>query len=287
MIDDIPSIPVYLFRMVNIILGGFIYALGFSLFIIPNNFLGGGVGGIALILNTIFGTNISIAIIVINIPVFILGYRTIDPHFIFSSLVGMFSLSLGIHITAPLVGALYVPSEMLGAIYGGIFMGVGMGLVFKSRASFGGTDVLSAIIKRKHSINLGTTLFIFNVIIVSFASIIFEPYKGMYSLVAMFIASSVVDKVIAGFEKRLSVMIVSTEHEKIVEYLHSQRRGATLLHAEGSYYRESVPVIYTVIPSTRLAKLKDNIHRVDINAFVSVTNATEIMGHWDKRRNKF
>ncbi|OQY36432.1 MAG: hypothetical protein B6229_10100 [Spirochaetaceae bacterium 4572_7] len=287
MLNDIPSLKVYLLRMINIILGGLIYALGFSLFIIPNNFLGGGIGGIALILNTLFGINTSIAIIIINIPIFILGYKAIDKHFIISSFVGMISFSFSIHITAPLAGALYVPHEILGAIYGGVFTGIGMGLVFKSRASFGGTDVISAMIKKNHSINLGTTLFIFNLIIVSCASIIFEPYKGMYSLIAMFISSGVIDKVIAGFEKRISVMIVSTEHEKIVEYLHSQRRGATLLHAEGSYYREPVPVIYTVIPSTRLAKLKDFIHMVDINAFVSVTNTTEIMGHWNQRRNRF
>ena len=287
MLEDIPSIKVYLLRMLFVVMGGLIYALGFSLFIIPNNFLSGGVGGIALILNNIFSINTSIAIIIINIPIFIIGYKTIDKHFIISSMVGMISFSISIHITRPLIGALYVPHEILGAIYGGLFTGVGMGLAFKSRASFGGTDVISAILKRKHSINLGTTLFIFNVIIVSFASIIFEPYKGMYSLVGMFISSGVVDKVIAGFEKRLSVLIVSCETDKIVEYLHSQNRGATLLYGEGSYYREQMKIIYTVIPSTRLAKLKDHIYLIDINAFVSVSNTTEIMGHWNRRHKMY
>lgn len=285
-LKDIPDLKLYLLRMISIISGGLIYALGFNCFFIPNDFLGGGVGGIALILTHLMGIRTSIFIVILNIPIFILGYRTLDKHFIISSLVGMLSFSFFIEATSSLSGSLYIPHEILGAIYGGLFTGVGMGMVFKSRASFGGTDIISAVIKRKHSINLGTTIFMMNFIIVAFASIIFEPYKGMYSLIGMFICSGVMNRVISGFEHRLSLMIISTEHIKIVEYLHSQNRGATLLYGEGSYYKEPIPVIYTVIPSTRLAKLKDFIYSVDLNSFVSVTNTTEIMGHWNQRHKR-
>ncbi|QEN04923.1 YitT family protein [Thiospirochaeta perfilievii] len=285
-LKDIPSLRLYLLRMINIIIGGLIYALGFNVFFIPNDFLGGGVGGIAFILTHFFDITPAILIVIINIPIFIMGYRNLDKHFIISSLVGMTSFSFFIHLTSGLVGCLYIPHEILAAVYGGLFTGVGLGIVFKNRASFGGTDIISAVIKRKISINLGTTLFLINVVIVGFASIIFEPYKGMYSLIGMFISSGVAEKVIAGFENRLSVMIVSTEHEEIVEYLHSQNRGATLLHGEGSYYRDPTPVIYTVIPAIRLAKLKDFIYSVDMNSFVSVTSTTEIMGHWNQRHRR-
>ncbi|MGL1891071.1 MAG: YitT family protein [Spirochaetaceae bacterium] len=272
--------------MISIVIGGLIYALGFNLFLIPNDFLSGGVGGIAQILNHLFGINTSISIIMINIPIFIIGYMHLDKHFIISSLVGMLSFSFFIELTSSLAGIIYVPHEILAAIYGGLFTGLGMGILFKNRASFGGTDIISAAIKRRQSINLGTTLFLFNFIIVSCASIIFVPYKGMYSLIGMFIGSGVIDKVIAGFENRLSVMVISAEHKQITDFLHSQNRGATLLHGEGSYYKEPIPVIYTVIPSRRLAKLKDFIYSVDINAFVSVTNTTEIMGHWNQRHKR-
>ena len=282
-LKDIPSVKIYVIRMLYIILGGFIYALGFNLFLIPNNFLSSGVGGIALIISHFTNATPYILIILLNIPIFIFGYKTIDKHFVLASMVGMFSFSFSIYFTAPLAGAIYVPDELMAAIYGGLLNGIGMGIAFKNRASLGGMDVISAIIKRKHSINLGTTLFISNFIIVGFASIIYEPYKGMYSLIGLFICSLVVDKVIAGFEKRLSVIIVSKENESIIKYLHSQKRGATLLKGEGSYLRKEIPVIYTVIQSRQLMKLKDFIHDVDINAFISVTSTTEIMGHWNER----
>lgn len=285
-LHDITNIRLYLIRMIYIILGGLIYALGFNLFFIPFDFLSGGVGGISQIFSHLSGITPGLFILLINIPIFVVGFLHLDRHFIIASLVGMLSFSFFITFTTPLSGKLYVPHEILAAIYGGLFTGVGLGLVFKSRASFGGTDIVSAVIKRKHSVNLGTTLFVINFVIVSFASIIFEPYKGMYSLIGMFIASGVMDRVIAGFENRLSVMIISKQHKSIVEYLHSQNRGATLLHGEGSYYKEQIPVIYTVIPSRRLAKLKDHIHDVDINAFVSVTSTTEIMGHWNQRHKR-
>lgn len=282
-LKDIPSLRLYMLRMVSISVGGLIYALGYNIFLIPNDFLSGGVGGIALILSHLTTLTPGLYILILNIPIFIFGYKALDRHFIISSLVGMLSFSISVDATSFLAGSIYIPHEILGAVYGGLFTGVGTGLVFKSRASFGGTDIISAIIKRKHSVNLGTTLFIMNFFIVSCASIIFEPYKGMYSLIGMFISSGVMNRVITGFEQKISVMIISEEHEKIVEFLHSENRGATLLNGEGSYYKQPIPVIYTVLPSTRLAKIKDFIYSVDLNAFVSVTNTTEIMGHWNQR----
>jgi uncharacterized membrane-anchored protein YitT (DUF2179 family) len=224
-IKDVPSIKIYLFRLIVIAFAGFVYALGISLFIIPNQFLSGGIGGISLIIYELTGFSPSISIILLNLPVFIAGYKTIDKHFIFSSLVGMLAFSFSMTLTKGLIGALYVPSEILATIYGGVFTGIGMGLAFKSRGSFGGTDVLSAILKRKKNMNMGSTLFFFNLIIVGLASIIFEPYKGMYSLVGMFIGSAVVDKLIAGFEKRISVFIVSSEHGAIISIYIAKTEG--------------------------------------------------------------
>lgn len=277
---DIPSLKLYIFRMIFIMIGGLIYGLSLNIFIIPNNFLSGGVGGIALILSHLYGFPPSLSVLLINIPIFLIGYRILDKHFILASFIGMLSFSFSMHITEPLMNVLYVPHEILASIYGGIFTGLGIGLLFKSRASFGGTDIISAIMKRKYSINMGTTLFAINVLIVGCASILFEPYKGMYSLISMFVGSAVIDRVIAGVEKRISVMIISRKSEDIITYLHSVNRGATLFHGEGSYTRDKINIIYSVIPSTRLAKLKDNIYAIDNNAFVSITQTSEIMGFW-------
>lgn len=280
---DIPSLRVYLIRMIFIVAGGLCSALSINVFILPNRFLSGGISGIALIATYIFKIHPSITIIVLNIPVFILGYIYLDKHFVVASLVGMLSLSFFISVTGRAFNALYIPHEILAAVFGGALNGLGMGLLFKNRASFGGIDILSAIFKRKLSINLGTTIFLINFFIVCCASLIFEPYKGMYSLIAMFISSAVVDRLMEGFEKRFAVFIISTHWLKIADEInHRLYRGATLLEGEGAYLGRKSKVIFTVIPSVRLAKLKDTIYKIDKHAFVSISPSTEIMGSWRK-----
>lgn len=271
--------------MIFIVIGGLCYAVSLNVFIIPNQFLSGGVSGIALILKYLFHINPSITIVVLNIPIFILGFINLDRHFILASFIGMLSLSFFVTLTARFQGVLYIPDEILAAIFGGVLNGIGVGILFKNRASFGGTDVLSAIFKRKLSINLGTTIFFINLIIVGCASLIFEPYKGLYSLVAMFIGATIIDRMMAGFEKRFAVFIISKHWKEIVKAINYRlNRGATLFDGEGAYLKVKSKVIFTVIPSIRLAKLKDEIHSIDKEAFVSISPSTEIMGHW---RNTF
>lgn len=280
-LKDIPSPGIYLYRMIFIVIGGLCYATSLNVFIIPNQFLSGGVSGIALILKYLFHINPSITIIALNIPIFALGFMNLDRHFVIASLIGMLSLSFFVTMTARFQNCLFIPDEILAAIFGGVLNGVGVGLLFKNRASFGGTDIISAIFKRKISVNLGTTIFFINLIIVGCASLIFEPYKGLYSLVAMFIGATIVDKVVGGFEKRFAVFIISKHWKEIVKSInHRLNRGATLLDGEGAYLKVKSKVIYTVIPSIRLAKLKDEIYAIDKDAFVSITPSSEIMGNW-------
>lgn len=284
-LKDIPSPGVYLYRMIFIIIGGLFYAISLNVFLIPFKFLSGGVSGIALIFNYLLHINPSITIIGLNIPIFILGFFYLDKHFVIASLIGMLSFSFFVTLTAPLQNSLFIPDEILAAIFGGALGGVGLGLLFKNRASLGGTDIISAIFKRKLSINLGTTIFFINLVIVGCASLIFEPYKGLYSLVSMYIGAVIVDKIVAGFEKRFAVFIISKHWKQIVKSIHYKlNRGATLFDGEGSYLKVKSKIIFTVIPSMRLAKLKDEIYSIDKEAFVSISPSSEIMGHW---RNTF
>ena len=167
--------------------------------------------------------------------------------------------------------------------FGGALNGLGLGMIFKNHASIGGTDVISTIAKRKFSVNIGTSIFIMNVVVVSLGACFFPVYKAMYSLISMFVTSYLIDQFIQGFEKRFSVMIISEEWESIAHYVTENLiRGATILEGQGAYKHKPVKVIYTVVPSHRLSKLKDSVYLIDPHAFMSVELSTEIMGNWKK-----
>lgn len=278
---DIINLPRYGRRMVSIALGGCLSALAVDIFFLPNQFLSGGLSGVAMILEYCLSIPTALTLLILNIPIFILGAIYLDLHYVVASLVGMLSYTFFIHLFTPLRGSLYIPDEILAALFGGALNGIGLGLMFKSRASVGGTDILGAIAKRRWSINLGTTLFVLNLIIVSTAALFFEVYKGMYSLVGMFVTSALIDKVVGGLERRFAVMIVSEKWETIAkEITESLYRGATLLDGEGAYRRRQLKIVYTVIPSLRLARLKDLVYNIDPEAFVSISSSSEIMGNW-------
>lgn len=278
---DIPDWPRYLWRMLFIAAGGCISALAVNLFYFPNNFLSGGLSGIALIFDYTLEFPTALTIVLLNIPIFILAFFELDFHFTVASFIGMLSYTFFIHLFRPLIGSLYIPDEILASIFGGVLNGIGLGIIFKSRASVGGTDVLSLIAKRKWSINLGTTLFTINIVIVGIGAFFFPLYKALYSLTGMFISSYIIDQFMQGFEKRFSVMIVSEKWYDISTFINkSLFRGATLLEGEGAYRRKNMKVVYTVIPSHRLAKLKDVVSEIDPDAFMSVTASSEIMGNW-------
>ncbi len=283
LVHDLPDMTVFFLRLFPICVGGALSALAVVLFFIPHNFLSGGVSGIALILDYTLKFPVSATLLLMNIPIFILAFIELDLHFVLSSLIGLVAYSFFLHLFRPFAGALYVPDEILAAVFGGALNGLGLGMIFKNRASIGGTDVISTIAKRKFSVNMGTSIFIMNVVVVSLGACFFPVYKAMYSLISMFVTSYLIDQFIQGFEKRFSVMIISEKWEPVARYVTENLiRGATILEGQGAYKRKPVKVIYTVVPSHRLGKLKDFVHHIDPHAFMSVELSTEIMGNWKK-----
>ncbi|MBN1499429.1 MAG: YitT family protein [Spirochaetes bacterium] len=279
--NDLPGLKIYFFRIICITAGGMLSSLAVILFFYPHRFLSGGISGIALILDYTLGFPVSATLLLMNIPILILAFIELDLHFVISSIIGLAAYSFFLHIFRPLSGALYVPDEILAAIFGGALNGLGLGLIFKNRASIGGTDVISTIVRKKLSINIGTGIFLMNVVSVSIGAFFFPLYKAMYSLISMFVTSFLIDQFIQGFEKRFSVMIISEKWEKIAEYVTDNLyRGATILEGHGAYRRRPIKIIYTVIPSHRLSKLKDAVALIDPAAFMSVELSSEIMGNW-------
>ncbi|MCQ1531055.1 YitT family protein [Lutispora saccharofermentans] len=275
----------YLIMMVFILLGGAISGISFNAFIMPHKLLSGGVSGIALIINYLTGISPGLLIFVINIPVFLLGYKFVDKEFIILSLIGMSSLSFFIDAFSFLRGMHIIDDIMLSSIYGGILNGIGMGIVFRNRASQGGIDIIAVIIKKYMSINIGSTSLTINFIIVTIASFIYGLKPALYTLITMYIASQVLDKVQQGFDIRKQVMIISDKEDEVVkEIIKRLHRGVTYLDGEGAFTGNKKRVIYCIVTLNQLAKLKQIVREIDSKAFMAVSNTAEVLGRGFSKR---
>lgn len=269
----------YIIMIIMIITGSAISAIAFNVFIMPNKLLSGGVSGISLILNYLFNWNTGLLIFIFNIPIFILGYKYVDREFIILSLIGTASLSFFIEAFSFLRGSLSGQDVLLSCIYGGVINGLGIGIVLRNRASQGGIDIIGVIIKKYFSMNIGTTSLIINTFIVIVSSFITNIHLAMYTLISMYVSSTVVDKVQQGFDRRKSVMII-TNNEKLVadQIIKKLVRGVTYLEGEGAYTGNKKRVIYCIVSTNQLAKLKQIVREEDPAAFITVSDTAEVMG---------
>lgn len=269
----------YRYRLLEIIVGSLISAIGINMFVVPNHLLAGGVSGISLLLYYLFGLPVSVMLIVINIPIFILGFWKLHYGYVMRSLLGLGSLSLFIALTRPIVPAVNVNDLLLAAIFGGVMQGFGYGLVFRGRGSTGGADIISLILRRKWSTNVGATNFIMNAVIMACSTAFFDVRLVGYTLISMYISGVVLDKVQLGFDRAKNVLIVSDRANEVTEaILHRIGRGVTILKGKGAYSHAEKEVLMTSITITQLAKLKDVVYEEDPGAFVTVWEASEVLG---------
>ncbi len=270
----------YIPMVLMIILGAAMGGISFNIFLMPHKLLSGGVSGIALIMNYIFGFNPGVLVFVFNIPIFLAGYKYVDKEFIALSLVGMTAFSVFIDIFAFLRDIIYIDDVLLSCIYGGVLNGIGMGIVFRNRASQGGVDIVAVILKKYFSVNLGTTSLLINIAVVTLGSYFYGIKLAMYTLVSMYVSSSILDKVMKGFGSSKSVMIITDKEQQVADtILKTLDRGVTYLEGEGAYTQHKKRVIYCIVTLNQLAKLKQIVREVDNDAFMAVSDTSEVLGH--------
>lgn len=270
----------YILMIFLIILGSIIGGISFNVFLIPHKLLSGGVSGVALILNYLFGFNPGVLLFVFNIPIFIAGYKFVDKEFIVLSLVGMTAFSVSIDVFSFLRDIIYIDDILLSCLYGGVLNGIGMGIVFRNRASQGGIDIVAVIVKKYFSMNLGSTSLFINFFVVAIASMFFGLKPAMYTLVSMYVSSAVLDKVQQGFGTSKSVMIITDKEQQVADtILKTLDRGVTYLEGEGAYTGNKKRVIYCIVTLKQLAKLKQIVREVDSKAFMAVSDTAEVLGH--------
>lgn len=273
------AVRLYSVKLLQIIIGSFFAAIGINMFIVPNHLLAGGVSGISIIVHYIFGYSIPILMLLINIPIFIAGFYKLHYGYVMRSLLGLGSLALFISLTKLYLPPILVNDLLIAALFGGQLQGLGYGLIFKGRGSSGGTDIISLILRRKYSFNVGSCNFLMNAIIMAISLSFFEIKYVGYTLVSMFISGYVIDKIQLGLDRANNVFIISDRSNEVAEVImHEIGRGVTLLQGRGAYSQTDKEVILTSISMTQLPKLKDVVYLEDPAAFMMVGEASEVFG---------
>jgi len=266
-------------KLFYIFLGNFFCSIAINLFFVPNGLLSGGVGGLGIIVQYLTDIPTGITVFVLNLPIFLLGYKILNKKFLVYAFISMFVFSSILTATKD-IGSLFVIDDiLLASIFGGVFNGIGMGLMFRNGVCQGGFDVVAAVLKRKLNMNVGTGLMIVNTVIISLSSLLFGYKPAMYTLMAMYIGYQVLDKVQIGLNVQKNVIIVSDNSEELsTAILEKLSRGVTLLKGEGGYTNQEKNIIYCTLTSREIAKLKELVNEVDPMAFLTIYDVVEVKG---------
>jgi uncharacterized membrane-anchored protein YitT (DUF2179 family) len=278
-----------------IILGSFLTAIAINVFLLPYKIAPGGVSGLATVIHYLSGKRypVGITMLILNIPLFITGIKLIGRKFILRTLFGTILLSFVIDITGDAlrnfvnmyllfpVSNDYVNDILLYSIFGGVLMGTGLGLIFRSGATTGGTDLAARIVKKFiPALSMGQTLLIIDACVVITAAVAFKSFKlGMYAVVALFIASKLIDTILEGVSFAKALFIISDKSDEISErILKELDRGVTALKGKGMYTGNNRQILFCVVHRRQIEEIKSIVRKIDENAFVILSDVREVLG---------
>lgn len=264
-------------KILGLTIGAIIYSAGLNLFLIPNHIIDGGITGISLLVQALTGVPFSLLIVVLNLPFFYLGYRRLGAGLAVSSTYAIVVLSLFSSIFEEMKPATTDP--FLSTIFGGIIIGIGVGIVIKSGGSTDGTEIVAIWMDSKSSFSVGEIIMFFNFFILGTAGFVFSWNSAMYSLIAYFICSRMIDAVSTGLDSSKGIFIVTTEYDKVSDAIvHDMYRAVTRLHGQGGFLKDDKDVLYCVVTRLEVTKLKQVVHGIDPTAFLSVFDVQEVQG---------
>jgi uncharacterized membrane-anchored protein YitT (DUF2179 family) len=265
-------------RDYSLIAGGSLVAgLAYPLFLIPNSIAPGGLTGAAILLNYLFGLPVGAISLLMNLPLFVLCYRSMGREFALRSLAAtiFFSLMIDLFKLQPLTR-----DTLLGAVYGGVMLGLGLGLILRGGATTGGTDMAARMIhKRFPFLSVGVFLFALDCMVILAAGATIKAESALYALICIFVSARIMDLVLAGFGTDKACFVVSAQAGVIAaRVLHEMDRGATLLDARGAYSGSSRGMVVSVVSRTEVARVKKIVREEDPRAFMFITDTHETLG---------
>lgn len=268
-------------NIIFIMLGAAIFSFGLVHFNMQNNLGEGGFTGITLLLYFLFDLDPAITNIILNIPVFIIGWKLLGRITFIYTLIGTFSVSLFLKIFQIYSYPINLEQDMtLAALFAGVFIGVGLGITFRNGGTTGGVDIIARIVNKYVGWSMGKTMFVFDFFVITTSILTYlNLVEGMYTLVVVYLGARVIDFIQEGAYSARGATIISKKHEEIAEVITKKmERGVTVLSGQGYYTKEQQNVLYCIVAKQEITKLKNIINEIDPHAFVAVSTVHEVLG---------
>lgn len=271
------KIKEFIFRYITLTLGSLIVSFALEAFLIPNKIIDGGVIGVSMMMNTITGVNLGLLIFFLNLPFIFLAYTTIGKTFVFNTFYSVAMLSLFTNMWGHIVAT---NDAFLATTFGGIILGVGVGLILRNSASLDGTEILSIKLSKRFSfMSIGEFLMGFNLLIYTASGFLYGWNNAMYAIITYYIASKVIDMVITGFNSSKSVRIVSECHKEIGNAIMKELDvSVTYIRTKGGYSGEEKILTYCVVSRLEMSKIKTIVKSIDKKAFLVIEDVHEVEG---------
>ncbi len=273
--------------IIFLVLGIIFYSFAYSAFLVPHSIVPGGVTGLAIVFHILFHTPVGIITILLNIPLFILAVRILGVSLGIKSLIAIFATNIMIDfLTYSIKLPKLTENSILATIYGGVLLGVGLGLIFRGGANTGGTDIIAQICNRFSNFSVGVWMLIVDTIIITFAGVSTQSIElALLGYLALFISTRVIDLIIEGVDYARAAFVVSDKNEKIIEGVYQKLgRGVTVLEGFSPYSKAKRPVIMCVITKRETQQFKNLVKEIDRDAFVILTDVFEVLGQGFRAR---
>ncbi|MBC8015479.1 MAG: YitT family protein [Sporomusaceae bacterium] len=266
-------------QYLQVALGCLLCSISINLFLVPHHLISGGMTGLAVISNFLFGFPIGVVLFLLNVPLVYAAYRLLGKGYTIKTIFGAVFFSIAVDSTQFLAALSPLDDPILACLTGGIISGLGAGLIFRVNGSAGGVDIIAVIMKKYYSLNVGVTSFAVNMVIVLLATTLFGLKLAILTLLAMYVGATITDKVVEGFNHKKSITIISNNGDKIAAAIIKEvGRGVTILHGEGAFTRQNKQIVFVVVSLTQIAKIKLIVEEVDPCAFMIIQDAAEVMG---------
>ena len=271
-------------RIIMITIGAILMATGLEIFLVPNHVIDGGITGISIMLAHITGWKLGLFLFVLNLPFVYMGYKQMGKTFAFSTIYGIIVLSIFTSFFHPIPP--FTEDILLATLFGGMILGIGVGLVIRNGGALDGTEILALVINKKVPFSVGQIIMFMNIFILGAAGFVFSWDRAMYSLLAYVIASKAIDTVVQGLEETKSVWIISDNAEEIGDAVNDRLgRGVTYLNGEGAYTGDNKKVIFSIISRIEESKLTTIVEEIDPTAFLAIADIAEVRGGRFKKRD--
>ncbi|HFI0057311.1 MULTISPECIES: YitT family protein [unclassified Streptococcus] len=268
-------------NILTIMIGSALFAFSLNYLVMPNHLFEGGVTGLTLILYYLFNIQPWLMNILVNIPLFVIGWKLLGKKVLYLSILGTFNVTLWLAIFEKFPLTINLEHDLfLVSTFSGILMGIGLGLIFKAGGTTGGSDIIARIGHKYLPYSIGQIILAVDIIILTFIVLVFKDLRlVLYTLMMVAIATRVIDFISDGGYGSKGLMIISQKSQEIATAIDAEiERGVTFIKAEGFYSKTPVNMVYSVIYKSQLQETKELIHRIDPHAFITITDAHEVLG---------